>query len=58
MVAPFSYVELIYATALGFAVFGDLPDLPTVAGGAIIAASGLWLLRYQARRERLAQAVA
>jgi len=57
VVAPFSYVELIYATALGFAVFGDLPDLPTFAGGLIIAASGLWLLRYQARRERQAQAV-
>ncbi|MGE0254038.1 MAG: DMT family transporter [Alphaproteobacteria bacterium] len=58
VVAPFSYVELLYATALGFAVFGDIPDAPTFAGGALVAASGLWLLHYQARRERAARAVA
>jgi drug/metabolite transporter (DMT)-like permease len=45
VVAPFSYIELIYASALGFAVFGDIPDLHTIAGGVIIAASGLYLIR-------------
>ena len=45
VVAPFSYIELIYASALGFAVFGDIPDLHTIAGGVIIAASGLYLMR-------------
>ena len=47
VVAPFSYIELIYASALGFAVFGDIPDLPTLLGGAIIAASGLYLIKRQ-----------
>ncbi|MBT5571930.1 MAG: DMT family transporter [Alphaproteobacteria bacterium] len=45
VVAPFAYIELIYASALGFAVFGDIPDLPTIFGGMIIAASGLYLIR-------------
>jgi len=45
VVAPFSYIELIYASALGFAVFGDIPDLPTLIGGVIIAASGLYIMR-------------
>lgn len=45
VVAPFAYIELIYASVLGFAVFGDIPDLPTIAGGLIIAASGLYLIR-------------
>jgi drug/metabolite transporter (DMT)-like permease len=45
VVAPFAYVELIYASVLGFAAFGDIPDLPTVFGGSIIAASGLYLMR-------------
>ena len=45
VVAPFAYIELIYASVLGFAAFGDIPDLPTVFGGTIIAASGLYLLR-------------
>lgn len=45
VVAPFAYIELIYASALGFAVFGDIPDLPTILGGLVIAASGLYLIR-------------
>lgn len=45
VVAPFSYSELIWAAVLGFAVFGDVPELTTVVGGAVLAASGLYLLR-------------
>lgn len=45
VVAPFSYIELIYASVLGFAVFGDIPDLPTLVGGVVIAASGLFIMR-------------
>lgn len=49
VVAPFSYGQLIWAAALGFAAFGALPDRFTVAGAVIIAASGL----YTAYRERV-----
>ena len=42
--APFTYVGLISMTSLGFAVFGDIPTLWTLAGGAIVIASGLYLL--------------
>lgn len=45
VVAPFAYIELIYASILGFAFFGDIPELATIAGGLIIAASGLYLIR-------------
>lgn len=48
VVAPFAYIELIYASVLGFAVFGDIPDLPTLIGGLIIAASGLYIMRRPA----------
>lgn len=41
LLAPLSYSQLIWATALGWLAFGDLPDLATLAGGAIIAAGGL-----------------
>jgi Permeases of the drug/metabolite transporter (DMT) superfamily len=47
--APFSYVQLVFAGILGFAVFGSIPDAWTLVGGAIIAASGL----YTAHRERV-----
>lgn len=50
---PFNYTLLIWATTIGFVVFGDLPDLWTVAGATIIVASGLyvwWRERVRARR--------
>jgi drug/metabolite transporter (DMT)-like permease len=46
---PFSYSVLIWATIVGFTVFGDLPDLFTVVGALIIVASGL----YAFYRERV-----
>ena len=45
LVAPFSYSELIWASAIGLAVFGDVPDTMTLVGGVVVAASGLYLLR-------------
>lgn len=47
VVAPFSYSELIWASAIGFAVFADVPTVTTLIGGAVLAASGLYLLRRQ-----------
>lgn len=52
VLAPFSYVQLVWATILGFLVFGDVPDISTLAGAAIIIGSGL----YTAHRERLRRA--
>ncbi len=49
VVAPFAYTELIWATILGFMVFGDLPDLWTFVGAGVIVASGLYVL-YRERR--------
>ncbi|MEM9147008.1 MAG: DMT family transporter, partial [Pseudomonadota bacterium] len=39
--APFLYVQLIWAAALGLLVFGDWPALTTVLGAAVIVAAGL-----------------
>ena len=49
LLAPFSYTQLIWATAAGYLVFNNLPDHWTLAGAAIIIASGL----YTAHRERV-----
>jgi drug/metabolite transporter (DMT)-like permease len=49
LLAPFFYGQLLWVTALGFLVFGNLPDTWTVAGAGIIIASGL----YTAHRERI-----
>ncbi len=48
---PFSYTTLIWATTVGFLVFGNLPDLATVVGAAIIAASGLYSFARERRRQ-------
>lgn len=49
VLAPFSYTQPIWATVLGYAVFGDVPDGWTFVGAAVIIASGL----YTAHRERV-----
>lgn len=43
-VAPFRYTGLLWALVLGLAVFGDWPDGWTLAGAAIVVASGLYTL--------------
>jgi drug/metabolite transporter (DMT)-like permease len=48
-VAPMSYVQLLVATVLGIAFFGDWPDGPTLLGSALIVLAGLWLWRSGAR---------
>jgi drug/metabolite transporter (DMT)-like permease len=49
VLAPFSYSQLVWVTVLGFLIFGEIPDLWTLVGAAVIIASGL----YTAHRERL-----
>jgi len=49
VLAPFSYSQLLWVSILGFLVFGEVPDVWTIAGAAFIVASGL----YTAHRERV-----
>lgn len=51
VVSPFKYVTLLWATLLGFLMFGDVPTGATVAGATIIVASGLYIIH----RERVAR---
>lgn len=51
-VAPFLYVQILTMVAFGFAVFGDLPDIFTLVGSAVIIASGIYLIH----RERAVRA--
>ena len=49
-VAPFQYFSLIWAMLLGFAIWGDVPTWSLLAGGAIVAGSGLFLLWRESRK--------
>lgn len=44
-IAPMTYVQLLIAIGLGIILFGDWPDLTSLAGAGIIIASGLILWR-------------
>lgn len=48
-VTPFDYSRLIYAGIAGFLVFGEIPDLWTVAGALIIVASTIYIARREAK---------
>lgn len=48
-ISPFIYSELITIAALGYLVFGDVPDVWTLTGASVIIASGIYLIH----RERL-----
>jgi len=43
-VGPFYYFSLIWAMAIGFFVWGDVPTIWLITGSAIVVASGLFLL--------------
>ncbi|MCZ8259408.1 MAG: DMT family transporter [Beijerinckiaceae bacterium] len=47
--APFAYLQLIWATLLGYLVFSTLPDRWIAAGSVLIVASGV----YTVHRERV-----
>jgi drug/metabolite transporter (DMT)-like permease len=51
--APFSYSQLIWVTALGYVAFGDFPDNWSLAGIAILVASGIYTATHQRKTDRL-----
>jgi len=52
IVAPFFYVQLLWATLLGWLVFGEVPDRWALVGGAIVMGSGLYLLSRERAKHK------
>ncbi|MCR9175992.1 MAG: DMT family transporter [Alphaproteobacteria bacterium] len=50
MLAPFSYSTIIWATLIGVFVFGSFPDMPTLIGTTVLAASGLYVWYRERQR--------
>ena len=44
-VAQFRYTGIVWAVIIGFFVFGEVPDMWTVAGALLIMATGIYTLR-------------
>jgi drug/metabolite transporter (DMT)-like permease len=43
VLAPFVYTQIIWMILIGFATFGDVPDLWTIVGAGIVIGSGLFV---------------
>jgi drug/metabolite transporter (DMT)-like permease len=52
IVAPFTYIGIVTYSALGYLVFGQIPDVWTLTGAAIVIASGLYLVHRERIRAR------
>ena len=52
VIGNIQYVQLIYATILGFFIFGETPDRYTLAGAAIIIGSSIYLTHREAIRKK------
>ncbi len=49
VLSPFIYTQIVWATALGYLVFANVPNRWTIAGAGIVIASGLYML-YRERK--------
>jgi drug/metabolite transporter (DMT)-like permease len=57
-VSPFFYFMLVWAAAIGFVVWGEVPSPGLTIGSCIVVASGLFLLWHEAERRRVIKATA
>jgi drug/metabolite transporter (DMT)-like permease len=48
VIAPFDYMALVYGFILGFLFFAELPDVYLIVGGAIVVASGIYIVQREA----------
>jgi drug/metabolite transporter (DMT)-like permease len=49
VLAPFAYAQIVAATVVSIAFFGDVPDVWTFLGVAMIIGAGVWLAHNQRR---------
>ena len=49
-IAPFEYTALLWATLLGYLIWGELPDNITLLGASVVIASGLYILYRETRK--------
>jgi len=47
--APLHYVRLLWAIGIGLVIFNHVPDTWTLAGGALIVASGIYVVGFSPR---------
>ena len=53
-VAPFLYLSLIWASVLGFLIWGEVPTIAVAVGSAIVVASGLFIVWRERQLHKMA----
>lgn len=53
LVAPFRYTALVWASVIGFLVWGHVPSAWVLIGASVIAASGIGMILMERRAHRL-----
>jgi drug/metabolite transporter (DMT)-like permease len=48
-VAPFEYSSILFGLVVGYLLFADVPTAYTLVGGAIVVASGLFIIWREQR---------
>ena len=49
LVAPFDYASMIFAIALGYFLFAEIPTPQTLAGGALVVVAGILIIWRESR---------
>jgi len=58
IVSPFRYLTIVWAIALGYLIWGDLPDKYVITGIMLVVASGIYILHREITVRRRARAAA
>ena len=51
--ASLDYVRLVYSVALGYLIFGDLPDIWTWVGAFVIIAASIYTIHREGQRKQV-----
>jgi drug/metabolite transporter (DMT)-like permease len=57
VVAPFDYIQLLWASLIGFGVWGEIPQALTMAGAVVVAGSGVYILWRELRAARIVRSL-
>jgi drug/metabolite transporter (DMT)-like permease len=52
-VAPFDYARIIFAAAIGYWMFGEVPDIWSGVGAMVIILASVYIARREALRKKL-----
>jgi drug/metabolite transporter (DMT)-like permease len=55
VLSPFIYSQMVWVIALGYFIFGDIPNGWTLAGAATVIVSGLYLVHRERKRRVIPQ---